>query len=133
MRGYIIVPSHRLWVQEPEHALRQLPELIITDWVMPGGGELCRQIRAQRALAHIPILVHPAMPPSSPGPVQWDDCLIKPVPAVQLFATVKRCVRREARPDILTRSCLRRSCRLLATEKWILARPARLPGSIASP
>ncbi len=66
-----------------------------------GDGELGRQIRAHPALAHIPIPVHTAMAPSAPGPVQWDDCLIK---AVLLLATVKDGVHLEARPDILTRS-----------------------------
>jgi len=67
-------------VEALAQALRQPPDLIITDGAMSlmGGGELCRQIRAHPALAHIPILVHAAMPASSPGPVQWDDCLIKP-------------------------------------------------------
>ncbi|MCG5076596.1 response regulator [Paraburkholderia sp. RG36] len=88
--GYAVRCAHN-GVEALDHALRQPPDLIITDWMMPlmGGGELCRQIRAHPALAHIPILVHTAMPPSSPGPAQWDD-LIKPVPAALLLATVKR-------------------------------------------
>lgn len=88
--GYDVCCSHD-GVEALAQALRQPPDLIITDWVMPqmGGGELCRQLRAHPALAHIPILVHTAMPPSSPGPVQWDDCLIKPVPVALLLATVK--------------------------------------------
>lgn len=79
-------------VEALAHALRQPPDMIIADWMMPlmDGGELCRQLRAHPALAHIPILVHTAMPPSSPGPVQWEDCLIKPVPVALLLATVKR-------------------------------------------
>ncbi|MEX3968494.1 PleD family two-component system response regulator [Paraburkholderia sp. EG286B] len=69
-------------------ALRQPPDLIVTDWMMPvmGGGELCRQIRAHPVLANIPILVQTATPP--PGPADWDDCLIKPVTAALLLATV---------------------------------------------
>ncbi|PVX85712.1 response regulator transcription factor [Paraburkholderia unamae] len=89
--GYGVCGSHN-GVEALEQALRQPPDLIITDWMMPlmGGGELCRQIRAHPALAHIPILVLTAMPPSPPEPVQWDDCLIKPVPAALLLATAKR-------------------------------------------
>ena len=89
--GYGVCCSHN-GMEALDHALRQPPDLIITDWVMPlmGGRELCRQIRAHPALAHIPILVHTAMPPSSPGPVQWDDCLIKPVPVARLLAAVKK-------------------------------------------
>ncbi|CAB3807540.1 Response regulator ArlR [Paraburkholderia caffeinitolerans] len=89
--GYDVCGSHN-GVEALDHALREPPGLIITDWMMPlmGGAELCRQIRAHPALAHIPILVHTATPPSSPGPAQWDDCLIKPVPAPLLLATVKR-------------------------------------------
>ena len=89
--GYAVRCAHN-GVEALEQALRQPPDLIITDWMMPlmGGGELCRQIRARPALAHIPILVHTAMAPSAPGPADWDDCLIKPVPAALLLAAVKR-------------------------------------------
>ncbi|MFC0403011.1 response regulator [Paraburkholderia rhizosphaerae] len=75
-----------------EHALRRPPDLIITDWMMPlmGGSELCRHIRARPTLAHLPILVVTATLPSSPGPADWDDCLIKPVPTDLLLDTVKR-------------------------------------------
>lgn len=89
--GYGVCRS-RNGVEALEHALRQPPDLIIADWMMPlmGGRDLCRQIRAHPALAHIPILVHTAIPPSLPGPVHRNDRLIKPDPAALLLATAKR-------------------------------------------
>ena len=89
--GYGVCRSHN-GVEALEQALRQPPDLIITDWIMPlmGGGELCHQIRAHPALTHIPILVHTATLPSPSGVVNWNDWLIKPVPPALLLAAVKR-------------------------------------------
>ncbi len=41
-----------------EHMAGTLPELVVTDMMMPvmGGGELIRRLRADPATAHIPIL-----------------------------------------------------------------------------
>jgi len=89
--GYAVCCA-RNGIEALEHVLHQPPDFLITDWMMPemGGGELCRRIRAQPALAHLPILVVTAMPPSLLGPADWDDCLIKPVSTGLLLATVKR-------------------------------------------
>ena len=71
---------------------QRLPDLVITDWMMPlmGGAELCRRLRAQQDLAGIPILVHTsASLPANEGNA-WDACLQKPVPMPLFLATVQR-------------------------------------------
>jgi CheY-like chemotaxis protein len=74
-------------------AIREcLPDLVITDWMMPvmGGAELCRRLRAQPNLAQVPILVHTSAPPpvneAHAGGNAWNACLQKPVP-MQIFLT----------------------------------------------
>jgi CheY-like chemotaxis protein len=65
-----------------------VPDLIVTDWIMPlmDGLSLCREIRAQPDLAHIPILGHSAAAPPDVLQPDWNLCLKKPV-AVSLFLT----------------------------------------------
>lgn len=65
-----------------------VPDLIITDWIMPlmDGLSLSREIRTQPDLAHIPILGHSAAPPPDILQPAWNLCLKKPVP-VSLFLT----------------------------------------------
>jgi CheY-like chemotaxis protein len=58
------------------------------DWMMPlmGGAELCRRMRGQPDLEHVPILVHTsASLPVNEGNA-WNASLQKPVP-MQLFLT----------------------------------------------
>ena len=66
----------------------RVPDLVITDWMMPlmGGAELCRRMRAQQDLASVPILVHTSAPLAQKTENAWDVCLQKPVP-MQLFLT----------------------------------------------
>jgi CheY-like chemotaxis protein len=65
-----------------------VPDLIITDWMMPvmDGHELCRRIRVQPALAAVPILVHTSAPLPLKTGNGWKECLQKPAP-MQLFLT----------------------------------------------
>ncbi|WCM18747.1 response regulator [Paraburkholderia bryophila] len=75
---------------------RRLPDLVITDWMMPvmGGGELCRRLRAQPNLAQVPILVHTSAPPpvneATAERNAWNVCLQKPVPMQVFLTTVGR-------------------------------------------
>ena len=67
-----------------------LPDLIITDWMMPlmNGAELCRRLKMIPKLASVPILVHSSGLPPEGETKNWDIYLRKPV-SVQLFlATV---------------------------------------------
>jgi CheY-like chemotaxis protein len=71
-----------------ERVKQRVPDLIITDWMMPlmGGAELCRRLRAQPDLAPVPILVHTSVSlPANDGNA-WNAWLQKPVP-MQLFLT----------------------------------------------
>lgn len=77
---------------------QRVPDLLITDWMMPlmGGAELCRRMRAQPDLARVPILVHTsASLPVNEGNA-WNACLQKPAPMQLFLTTVGRlCTGRE--------------------------------------
>ncbi|SDI91524.1 Response regulator receiver domain-containing protein [Paraburkholderia steynii] len=66
------------------------PDLIVTDWMMPGvdGAELCRRVRADPATAGIPIVVLTAA--SGPYPVEapWNVLLRKPTPIARLLDVI---------------------------------------------
>ncbi len=67
------------------------PDLILTDWMMPemDGTELCRLVKADSAIAHIPIVMMSAAPRAPDGDVYWDKFLRKPVEIDLLLALVK--------------------------------------------
>lgn len=71
-------------------AVAVVPDLVITDWMMPlmDGAELCRRLKTMPQFAHVPILVHTAVPPSESGGKNWDVCLRKPVGADLFLTTV---------------------------------------------
>lgn len=75
-------------VQALEYLKHEVPDLIITDWMMPlmGGAELCRQLRAHPELAHVPILVHSAVPQAAEEVQTWTVRLHKPA-RMNLFLT----------------------------------------------
>jgi CheY-like chemotaxis protein len=76
-------------VEALECLKHHVPNLIVTDWIMPlmDGLALCREIRARPDLANIPILGHSAAPPPDVLQPDWNLCLKKPV-AVSLFVTI---------------------------------------------
>ena len=68
----------------------QTPELIITDWLMPGmdGITLAHQVRSQEAWRHVPIIVISGSLPRMDGPQPFERFLRKPFLAETLMETV---------------------------------------------
>ena len=69
---------------------REVPRLIVTDWLMPGmdGSELCRRVRSQPALAELPIILLSAMPEPEGEPRCWTVFFRKPADLDALLNTV---------------------------------------------
>jgi CheY-like chemotaxis protein len=89
MEGYdVSTASNGLLALESARA--SPPDMIITDWMMPimDGAELCRRLRAMPRFAHVPILVHTAVPPLDAVGKNWNVCVRKPVGADKFLAMV---------------------------------------------
>jgi CheY-like chemotaxis protein len=73
----------------------RIPDLVITDWIMPlmGGADLCRRIREQPELSHLPILLHTSASLSQKTTRGWNAVLRKPVPVSLFLTTVGRLCR----------------------------------------
>ena len=70
---------------------RELPDLLITDLMMPGvnGEDLCRATRANPQWAHLPILLHTSAHVDAPaGAAPWTAVLRKPAQLDVFLATV---------------------------------------------
>jgi CheY-like chemotaxis protein len=84
-------------------ALRRLaraprPGLVLADLAMPvmGGAELLKRLRADPALSGMPVvLMTAALPPGEAGVVGADGYLAKPFEIEELFAVVRRLIRKE--------------------------------------
>ena len=99
-RGYEVVTA-----EDGEGALeavrREMPDLVVTDMVMPykSGLEIIREMRADPALKEIPVLVI-SMKDKELDIVQGldegaDDYVVKPVHALELAARVKKILERK--------------------------------------
>jgi CheY-like chemotaxis protein len=70
---------------------RRIPDLLITDLMMPGmnGDDLCRTARANPLWAHIPIVLHTSAHVDAPvGVALWNVVLRKPVQMEVFLSTV---------------------------------------------
>jgi two-component system cell cycle response regulator len=67
-------------------------DLVITDASMPGlnGYELCRFIKFEESLAHIPIVLLSALEPQGVETDHVDEFLTKPVAPEEFLAVVKK-------------------------------------------
>jgi DNA-binding response OmpR family regulator len=65
-----------------------LPDLIVTDWMMPGmnGVELCTRVRENETLCHVPLILMSADTPPAIG--SWDEYFPKPVEVSQLLRSI---------------------------------------------
>jgi CheY-like chemotaxis protein len=84
-----------------ERLRESMPDLVITDWMMPlmGGAELCRQLKAHPDLAHVPIVIHSAAPPCAEEVQTWNACLRKPA-SMKIFLTTIEQLCKGDRPPI---------------------------------
>lgn len=64
-----------------EKASRYIPDLIVTDWNMPGtdGVELCQRLKCYPALAQIPIVMASGQTPPMEKSALWNVFIQKPV------------------------------------------------------
>jgi len=97
----------------------QLPNLIITDYTMPGmtGLDLCKRLRASRVMRLIPIILYTGV--SLPADLRLYDCIVtKPADlcalAIQirvLLAAIPDTRRRVGRVGVTSASCRNRPVR----------------------
>ncbi len=93
------VLTARSGTQALEIAARERPDIILLDVMMPGmdGFEVCRSLKADRALRHIPVVMVTALDQPTARTQALDagadDFLIKPIRDIELFARVRSLVR----------------------------------------
>ncbi len=93
MKGYLITPK-----DSPENIElfieKSLPDLILMDMLLSGadGREVCRNIKMNQAIAHIPIIMISALPDANISCVEagTDYFLGKPFEMIDLFDTVEK-------------------------------------------
>jgi len=90
-----------------EIALRELPDLILLDVVMPGmdGFEVCGRLKANPATAHIPVVMVTSLtaPEDRIRGMEKgaDDFLVKPIRDIELYARVRSLARLKMAMDEL--------------------------------
>jgi DNA-binding response OmpR family regulator len=87
------------------YAIKQLPDLIVLDLMLPGIGglEVCRSLRADRATAHLPIIMVTARADETDRvfglEMGADDYVAKPFSPNELVARIRAVMRRIRRID----------------------------------
>ncbi|MDH6149476.1 MULTISPECIES: response regulator [Paraburkholderia] len=100
---------HVLFAEDGDVALRKaarhVPELIVTDWEMPGmnGVELCERLKLYPALAQIPVVMVSARAPPEGEVKIWNAFLRKPIDLDSFDATVSSFLAKRLR-DLSRRS-----------------------------
>ena len=90
-----------------EKVEQEMPDIVLLDVMMPGmdGFEVCRRIKDNAKIAHIPVVMITALTESSDRvcglEAGADDFLAKPVDDIALFARVRSLVRLKAMTDEL--------------------------------
>lgn len=140
-----------------EVVLREVPDLVLLDLMLPGkdGLDVCRDIRADERVAHVPVLMVTAKSEEADVVLGLglgaDDYIQKPFRPRELVARVKTALRREKRArepkdeaKVLVRGALRidttrhkahlgdQELGLTATEFRLLHTLARRPGRVYS-
>jgi CheY-like chemotaxis protein len=71
-------------------ASRYLPDLIVTDWNMPGtdGVELCQRLKCYPALAQIPVVMASGRTPPAEQSALWNVFMSKPVELEKLESVI---------------------------------------------
>ena len=71
-------------------------ELVIVDWMMPvmDGPEMIRRMKAEPALAKIPVILMTALPEASRTQTLADATLLKPFGLADLLRTMERLLQR---------------------------------------
>ncbi|RKT22871.1 response regulator receiver domain-containing protein [Paraburkholderia sp. RAU2J] len=89
--GHRVILAHN-GAEALKRLLHEIPQLIVTDWQMPemDGAELCRRVKCQPALVHVPILLLSAMPEPVDGARCWSAFFRKPADLDVLMHTVDR-------------------------------------------
>jgi two-component system, OmpR family, alkaline phosphatase synthesis response regulator PhoP len=137
-------------------AIKNLPEIIIVDLMLPGidGLEVCRRLRSESRTAHIPIIMLTAKSAESDRIVGLelgaDDYVTKPFSPRELAARIKAVLRRTghqapSEPSVMIRHgqmtidmdrravlCEGKSISLTATEFRLLHHLANHPGRVFS-
>ncbi len=94
--GYVVVTLDS-GDKAVEFATREKPDLILLDIVMPGknGCDVCKELKADKVTAHIPVVVFTAQYPeeeyvkTNSEEIGADDYVLKPFDAQNLLAKIK--------------------------------------------
>jgi PAS domain S-box-containing protein len=108
--GYLVVTAEN-GAEGLETARRELPDLIVSDVMMPvmNGIELCREVRSDENLSSIPILLVSALRRDAENVAEGleagaDDYIEAPYDALALAARVARLIERKRMEDVLRES-----------------------------